>query len=768
VHHEQQGADIWVKIDLPIKSDVQETAKQMAVAPGLLCNVLLISGAWWVVRHGLRLQHRIDQVLASAVLAFTWCVLGLESIGTAGWIAVGPLLAWSALPFALGLVLKFARLLGAHGSDSVGEASEAWGAPAVICVSLTLWACVILFAQSLWMPVKVVSDGPIYHLYFAIRWWKAGRLFLVASPFGECAATYFPANGDLWFTWLIATWGGESLAKVGQAPFLAVAAVAAFGIARMLGASRDSALIATCWFVTVTPLLVFSFEANVDTIFVAAYLSAVYFMLRHLMGTVGVSALVVGGLAAGLALGTKPVGLVFVGPLLVVWLASWIRSRSLGEGLKRCAILAFATVLTCGFWFVRNLMVAGNPLYPLQLEWMGTVLFPGCYDRAAMNHSMYFIPLTRWRALVDILLAVVDPRLALFWVPATLGAWALRAKTRTLFDRWVWIVSGLAVLNVALYWLAVPYRTQQRFMLQAMGLAATPLARLLDRGGGWRAAGAGLLALHLLTSQPWPVALKEERIPWDLDPHIPNVVVPLLPLARLTAMSLDPVQRWPAMSGLALELAIGGCCWLVVWSLSRGDKGKPGKLSRPALAASGVAGMLILSAVGTGALGADVRQRFYPLYPDFLAGWLHLEGRCGPAGTRVAYAGTNIPYYLFGTGLRNEVRYVNVDRHRTWLLHDYQREARARGEPLWPNSRPGWDRARPDFEAWMSNLLAEQISLLVVTVVNPGEGQHNVADAARFPIERRWAETHPELFEPLYGVREGDRFIRIYGVRRSD
>jgi hypothetical protein len=144
-----------------------------------------------------------------------------------------------------------------------------------------------------------------------------------------------------------------------------------------------------------------------------------------------------------------------------------------------------------------------------------------------------------------------------------------------------------------------------------------------------------------------------------------------------------------------------------------------------------------------------------------------VEARSGPSGTRVAYAGTNIPYYLFATGLRNEVQYVNVDRNRDWLLHDYQRAAQARGEPLWPNSRPGWDRDQPGFGDWLSNLRSERISLLVVTVVNPGEGGHNIADEERFPIERGWAESRPDLFEPLYGVTEHDRFIRIYRLRRQ-
>jgi hypothetical protein len=110
---------------------------------------------------------------------------------------------------------------------------------------------------------------------------------------------------------------------------------------------------------------------------------------------------------------------------------------------------------------------------------------------------------------------------------------------------------------------------------------------------------------------------------------------------------------------------------------------------------------------------------------------------------------------------------VNVDDHRDWLLHDYHRAAQDRGEPTWPNSRPGWDRAHPDFRAWLSSLDAQQIKLLVVTRADPGEGPHNVADAEGFPIERQWADSHPEFFEPLYGPKEHDPLFRIYRLRRS-
>jgi len=164
-------------------------------------------------------------------------------------------------------------------------------------------------------------------------------------------------------------------------------------------------------------------------------------------------------------------------------------------------------------------------------------------------------------------------------------------------------------------------------------------------------------------------------------------------------------------------------------------------------------------------IGSDPRRLFFPAFRDFYAGWMQLDARSGPEGSRVAYAGTNIPYYLMGVGLRNDVRYVNISGPQDWQMHDYHRRSREQGQGLWPTSRPGWDRGGGDYDDWLANLRSERIQLLVVTRVNPGEGPHNVADAENFPIERRWADAHPEVFEPLYGVDERDVWFRLYRVR---
>lgn len=160
--------------------------------------------------------------------------------------------------------------------------------------------------------------------------------------------------------------------------------------------------------------------------------------------------------------------------------------------------------------------------------------------------------------------------------------------------------------------------------------------------------------------------------------------------------------------------------------------------------------------------GADAVVFRFPYFPDYLPGWADLDSRLGRSSARIAYAGTNLPYYLMGPDFRNEVRYINVDAHPGWLLHDYHRAAAAFGQPeTWRDTRPGWDRLRPDYDAWLANLEAGRIQLLVVTKANAAEGWHNVADREGFPIERSWADSHPDRFVRLYS----DPLFRLYAIR---
>jgi hypothetical protein len=738
--------------------------------PGLGANGALLLGSYWIARHGCRQTRGLHAVLGTAVVFWAVSTVGLEILGTAGAIRPGALLILGAVALAAGWGIR--RSFPAIDRDSLGqrsmsaEATFSWDA--VAGLALLLSAALVLGMRSLLLAVKVVSDGPIYHLYFAVRWWKAGRLFLVAAPFGENAATYFPANGDLWFTWLITAWGGDRLARVGQAPFLVLASLAAFGCARLLGAGRSASLVATCWFASSTPLLLYSFEPNVDTIFVAGYLIAAFFFLRASRDPNDPFAIFHGALAAGEALGTKAVGVVFVPPLLAVAIAVILfQSVPVRTKLARTLVVLFAPLLTGGYWYFRNTLLTGNPVYPLEVRLLGQTILPGWYGPDAMHLSHYYVPFGDWRFLVDTVVAVFDPRLAPLWLFSVAAAWAAAIRKNGWLERWSAIFSVLAILNISLYWLCIPYRTQQRFMLQALGLAVVPLALFFDRSRWLRYLGVALLGLHLLTPENWPFPDRDDAIPWDLSPMVPNAVRSPIPIFSRYERAFHAVAPHGSALGFGVLCGILVVAMLLAWAWGRTGNGAMRPWGRIALVIAISAAFVWSGYEDVWIDGQNARIIHYPPFANFFIGWQHLERLSGSTGSRVAYAGTNIPYYLMGRDLRNDVRYINIDRHRDWLMHDYHREAMARGEGNWPNPRPGWDRARPESEAWVENLDADGIQFLVVTHVDPAEGAHNVADAAGFPIERQWADRHPERFEPVYGREQNDPWFRIYRFRPS-
>jgi hypothetical protein len=713
-------------------------------------------GAYRAARALFGLPKGVPSVFGAFVLAWTWVTLGTLALGLIGWLYRGPLLVWSvAIPLLVSLI--FRRRTEAV-SEPVGSPQNDWGLGVALALGLTFWAFISLFVPSLILPVKVISDGPIYHLYFAARWWQAGRIFLVATPFGETAAPYFPAAGDMWLTWLFVLEGGDRLARVGQVPFLVVAAMVVYALSRLADARPPASALATCWFATISPLLVFTVEPVVDTIFLAGYLLAFYFAARFARGEDGAASLTLAGLAAGGAIGTKAPGVVFIPPLLgVLATVALARPGGLRRRVRDVAMVLLSPLVLGGFWFARNAWLTGNPLYPLHVTAFGRTIFPGWFGPQVMAKSRYYLSVTDWRAGLDILLSVLDPRLVPFWVASVAGLWRV-GRPRARGDRLAWICAFFALLNVAVYWLLIPYRTQQRFVFHAAALAAVPLAKLFDRSRTVLWVAIALLAAHVLTAQDWPFAAFLERIPWDFSPLVPShVTSPVTFLIDVEGF----IGGSPLLDrGTAtLLLGVGGLCIGAGFLLTRVRRGTTWADSASFVVLGLAAALHCYTIVSR--VNDPIHHRF-PHFADYLQGWIDLDARIGKSPMRIAYAGTNLPYYLMGRWFENDVRYINLDRHADWLLHDYHLAAASRGLPAtWPDPRPGWDRVRPNYAEWLANLDAAGIQLLVVAKADAGEGKFNPFDDQGFPIESAFADAHPDRFRPLHE----DAKFRLYALK---
>lgn len=728
----------------------------MAGALGaLLWGGMLGLGGWWASGHGFRQPDGLSRAIGAAVLAWAWATLGALALGLSGYLARGPLLGWGAAGLALGgLVRALAPRPPARPASAGGPIDGA----ATLGAALALWAAAFMGIPMWLLPEKALTDAPIYHLYFAAQWWKSGRLSIIPAPFGDTAVSYLPAGGEVLFAALMAVAGGDILARTCSFLFLILAATSTFAIARRLGAGESASVLAASLFATTMPMQLYSFVANVDVMFVAGYLAAAYFFLEYARRDGGAGTLTLGALAAGGAWGTKAIGTVFVPPLLVgAAIAVLARGGPLRARLGHLMLLALSPWLMAGYWFVRNAGLMGNPFYPLQVSVLGRVWLPGLYDSSAMRHSPFYVPAGAIRVLADAAMNVVDPRMAPLWVAGLFAAWAPRRGHPE--GRWAVVVSALAVANVALYWL-IPYRTQQRFLLPAIGLSTVTLGCLLDRARWLRWTAAGLMVLHLLTPSIWPFAPLGRQSSWGLSGGLINAEqgpVPVIP----TSSQWSAVQGWrdvglllglPAASGLLALVA--ALAWASAHRLP-----SPGRWLRAVIATAATVAMPC--AVVWGQI-KDVR----PAFPTaaLARAWDRLDRLAGPRRARIAYAGTNLVYYLMGRWQRHDVAYINVDAHRGWRLHDYHREALAQGAPNWPTPRPGWDRLHPDYRAWLASLIAERIDFLFVARPDPDDGRFNIADQAGYPIERVWADAHPEAFTLVYGPADRERNARIYRV----
>jgi hypothetical protein len=288
-----------------------------------------------------------------------------------------------------------------------------------------------------------------------------------------------------------------------------------------------------------------------------------------------------------------------------------------------------------------------------------------------------------------------------------------------------------------------PYQTQDRFLFTAFALLAVPIALALDRFPVLSVPLIALLAAHL-TVGPGIVLQWLERL--RQQPLIDDGLPPLLPPPmRVLADSWEMVLSNRAMVGRFTLLAAAVIAGLLAAIAVRRTTGR----MLFAIAA-------VLSFLGGAAFRVyhsripdeHAKYRFVPVAPQvgYTPGWIVLE-EVSRRPLRVAYAGTNLPFYLFGSRLQNEVRYVNVNRQANYMMHDYHESC---GEPLSPNATPDWDRRELDEAAWLENLRIQGIDLLFVGFVNRAGGMHNFYDREGFPVERTWADGNPSIFQPVY------------------
>ncbi|MCP4592215.1 MAG: phospholipid carrier-dependent glycosyltransferase [bacterium] len=360
---------------------------------GISGIALAIIAATWLVlwRTGCRwtgacgVTERTDRlalgcILPAAGLLVSVHVTALTCMGREqGWVAPE-----TVAPLYLLLMLALNRLVGRHLPTAAPPRPPSSGRSWrlgwwIIPVSILGGAYGVFLLDAL-SRYPTGYDGLNYHLPTAVRWMQQHSLNLIPGLFLES----LPENGMI-VPFLMMFAGLERLLPMVQLPNGIMLAVVSYGLARAAGGSPKAALVCACITMSI-PIVVFQcFSSYIDLYAAVSWLAGLLAITwvsrtsdprqrRHL--------LILAGLAAGIALGSKCTYLVLVPLLGLVVFAQACpgisgRSRVLAVRGRHCLVFGLASLVCSGFWFVRGTVEAGNPLYPMTFEIGGEKILPG-------------------------------------------------------------------------------------------------------------------------------------------------------------------------------------------------------------------------------------------------------------------------------------------------------------------------------------------------------------------------------------------------------
>jgi hypothetical protein len=487
-------------------------------------------------------------------------------------------------------------------------------------------------------------DSLWYHLPFAVD--MAQSHSVTGLHYTETVFTnwFYPQNGELLHSVGILLTGRDTLSLFLNFGWLAIAFLSAWCIGRPYGRGPLTVAAAAVLLECHT-LVVREPGAAKNDLMAAALLLAAIAILVNAERKPGWP-LAAAGLAVGMAVGTKSTALAMAAALTVavVFLAPTGR-RWVAAGWWFAAALAGG-----GYWYLRNLIISGNPLP--QLEHLGPITLPhpdrlqtGRPDFSIAHYatdtgvwSKYFEPGLHqaFGALWPLVIAA-----------AVAGALAAMIWGRPQVLRWM---GGAALFGVLAYLFTplsaagaegapVGFAINIRYAIPALlaGITLLPLARFLSPAGGvgvgvaravdlWGWVLLGVFLLILVATDRSDATLRD---PDRLFGWLIALLVVLIPAALLLARHRG-APRGPIIAGFAvLALAVVAIGYPVQRDYLR-DR----------------------------FLNADAETSIPGMHLDSAYRWARgvSDARIGLAGTTAGF----LEYGFYGTDLSNRVRYLGV------------------------------------------------------------------------------------------------------------
>jgi len=203
-------------------------------------------------------------------------------------------------------------------------------------------------------------DSLVYHLSVPKRWLLAGRIF----PIKYVTESYYPMNSEILFSYALAIPKYTASAKIINFIFFILTLGLIYELSFKLTKDKKFSYLASFIYGT-TPFVI------LQTWRTGNELSQAFWELLAVCAFFEWSRkkekkfLAFSGIFAGLALGTKhPATIMLFVFSLSFWIALFIQKRKLSAILKNYTFFLLFALAISSPWYLRNLFLTGNPLFP--------------------------------------------------------------------------------------------------------------------------------------------------------------------------------------------------------------------------------------------------------------------------------------------------------------------------------------------------------------------------------------------------------------------
>lgn len=643
-------------------------------------TIVCLLGAAWLIAHR-RLAHLTGAIrVASLTVLATAILVGVHIVPAALYLlSREAVLATAALVLVVSWRLPSARGMTCSGlpgaraskSESTLTRTAAWLGTG----GFTAWLLGVVWQYRYHAPAGI--DTLSFHLPTVAGWVQSGTIWRVDNFIPDLFFGNYPNNGDVVLLASLLSWHNDFLTHFAIYPFIPLGVVAAYCVARELGAPASAAVLLALTVMSVPVVLEPALNnALPDAVMFTTFAAGLAFLLRH-RRTGATSDLVLAGLGLGLAFGTKWYGVSSVAVVAGIWLgARWRAGARLALVAREGALLGGLILAAGGVWLLRNWIFSGNPVYPVRIAPLGHTIFDAAPDRlrAAVGSSLadYLDDPTVWTDTLahQFRIAAALPGAALL-AGATAAAAAWRRKERFGGEESGLVLTGFVLLAVlVIAYVVTPY--------SALGPDGLPIlaganvryvvpALIVSLGlAGWAAGRAGRRTLALI-----------------------DVVLLLAILDGLRTSGVTTRAR------VSISLAVAGACVIALLLARRHARAIRRRIALiPRRAVSGVVAVTLIAMViaGNHYQANFNRLRYTGPEVDPVLRWID---RYAPSGQRIGLAGVwtdrgLAPVYpAHGPRLGNTVVYNGP----------YVRELLRR-----------WDRRRP----FVAQLYRERLNLLIV------------------------------------------------------